>query len=149
MLENVNRIHLIGIGGIGVSAVARMLHAHGYAVQGSDVRESCITIALREMGMDVTIGHAESNLKGADTVVVSTAIPETNPELIAAREQGMRVVHRSEILGALMARSQSIGVIGTHGKGTVTSMIAWILSVAGRDPSYMSLIAGEGVPPMR
>jgi len=137
MLDSIRRIHLIGIGGIGVSAVARMLHYHGFEVQGSDVRESCITTTLREMGMTVTIGHAESNLDSAELVVVSTAIPETNPELMAARKRGMQVVHRSEVLGALMARSLSVGVIGTHGKGTVTSMIAWILKVAKRDPSYI------------
>ena len=137
MLNLPERIHLIGIGGIGVSAVARALHGHGHRIQGSDVRESCITETLRDLGMDVTIGHSPTNLEGAELVVVSTAIPETNPELIAARESGIPVVHRSEVLGAVTAKSESIGVIGTHGKGTVTSMITWILRTAGMDPSYV------------
>lgn len=137
MLENVRRVHLIGIGGIGVSAVARALHGCGYEVQGSDVRESCITTALRDLGMTVTIGHSPDNLAGAELVVVSTAIPQTNPELIAAAEQGIPVAHRAEILGALMRKREAFGIIGTHGKGTVTSMLTWILREADKDPSYI------------
>ena len=137
MLDGVQRIHLIGIGGIGVSAVARALHGCGYKVQGSDVRESCITTAMRDLGMTVTIGHSEQNLEGAQLVVVSTAIPKTNPEWIAAEAKGIPVVHRAEVLGALMRQREAFGVIGTHGKGTVTSMLTWILRQHGSDPSYM------------
>ena len=137
MLENVQRIHLIGIGGIGVSAVARALHGLGFSIQGSDVRESAITLALRELGMTVTIGHGADNLAGADLVVVSTAIPKTNPEWIAADNAGIPVVHRAEILGAMMRLRRAYGVIGTHGKGTVTSMLTWILKEHGADPAYM------------
>ena len=129
--------HLIGIGGIGVSAVARLLHARGARVQGSDVRESQITLALRELGIYVVIGHAASNLGNADVVVHSTAIPATNPELVAAREHGVRVVHRSEVLGALMDDRHSVAVIGTHGKGTVSGAITWLLDAGGLAPGYV------------
>lgn len=137
MLDGVKRIHLIGIGGIGVSAVARALHGAGYQVQGSDVRESCITTALRDLGMTVTIGHSPNNLDGAEIVVVSTAIPKTNPEWIAAEERNIPVVHRAQVLGSLMRQREAYGIIGTHGKGTVTSMLTWILRQDERDPSYM------------
>ena len=90
MLEGVRRIHMLGIGGIGVSGVARILAARGFEVTGSDVRESSLTEALRAEGLSVVIGHAPENVDGADLVVVSTAIPETNVELIAAKEKGIR-----------------------------------------------------------
>lgn len=132
------RIHLIGIGGIGVSGVARALLAKGYRVSGSDVRESQLTTWLRDAGATVHIGHAAAHLDGVDLVVVSTAIPESNPELIAARARGLEVRHRSELLGALVADHPiAIGVIGTHGKGTTASAITWILERAGRRPGYI------------
>lgn len=137
MLDGIRTIHLIGIGGIGVSAVARVLNQRGFAVRGSDVRESSITLALREEGVDVRIGHAASHLDGVDLVVRSTAIPATNPELVAAAEQGVPVVHRSEVLGELLVGRESVGVIGTHGKGTVSAMIAWVLEAAGRAPGFV------------
>ena len=137
MLEGRHTIHLIGIGGIGVSAVARVLHERGYAVRGSDVRESSITESLRHDGVDVRIGHAASHLDGVDLVVRSTAIPATNPELAAALERGIPVAHRSQVLGELLDGRESVGVIGTHGKGTVSSMIAWILETAGRAPGFV------------
>jgi len=129
-------VHFLGIGGIGVSAVARLVLARGTRVSGSDVRESSITQALVREGARVFIGHAASNLAGADLVVVSTAIPDTNPELRAARDAGLPVVHRSLVLDALMAGRRSIGVTGTNGKGSVASMIAWLLDRAGRAPSF-------------
>ena len=135
-LDTIQRIHLIGIGGIGVSAVARLLMARGHIVTGSDVRESCITQALRAEGAIVTIGHAAKNVEGANVVVVSTAIPDTNPELGAARERGIPVVHRSKVLQALMKGRVSIGVTGTNGKGTVSAMIAFLLDAAGKTPSF-------------
>jgi len=126
-----SKIHLIGIGGIGVSGVAFALLSKGYAVSGSDVRESQLTLALRAQGATVHIGHSAEHLKGVDLVVVSTAIPESNPELIAARSSGVEVRHRSEILGALLATFPiAIGVIGTHGKGTTSSAITHILDHA-------------------
>jgi UDP-N-acetylmuramate--alanine ligase len=136
MLDGTRRVHLIGIGGIGVSGMARILHARGFEVSGSDVRESSLTRALRAEGITVHIGHSAEHVRGVDLVVVSTAIPGTNPELAAARDGGVRVVHRSEVLGEWMAEGESVGVLGTHGKGTVSAMITWTLRVAGRDPSW-------------
>lgn len=135
-LEAVRHVHLLGIGGIGVSAVARLLLARNKEVSGSDVRESCITRALREEGARVTIGHHADNPAGADLVVVSTAIPDTNPELVAARDAGLPVAHRSRVLGALMEGHRSLGVTGTNGKGTVSALTSWLLEAAGRDPSF-------------
>lgn len=129
--------HLIGVGGIGVSAIARLLAARGLRVQGSDVRESQITLALRSEGIDVTIGHRSENLQGADVVVLSTAIPPNNPELLAAHALGLRVLHRSEVLGALVSEARAVGIIGTHGKGTVSGAIAWMLQVAGWQPGFV------------
>lgn len=127
------RIHLIGIGGIGVSGVAFALLSRGYTVSGSDVRESQLTLALRARGAIVHIGHSALHLDAVDLVVVSTAIPETNPELVAARERGLEIRHRSELLGALLhAFPIAVGVIGTHGKGTTSSGIAHILETASR-----------------
>lgn len=132
------RIHLLGIGGIGVSGVAHALLTRGYRVSGSDVRESQLTLGLRARGATVTIGHAARNLDGVDLVVVSTAIPASNPELIAAHERGLEVRHRSELLGALVAAHPiAIGVIGTHGKGTTSAAITWLLETAGKDPSFI------------
>ncbi|MFP4598594.1 MAG: UDP-N-acetylmuramate--L-alanine ligase [Persicimonas sp.] len=130
-------IHLLGIGGVGVSGVARVLHQRGFNVRGSDVRQSSITEALVDEGMEVVIGHEASNIEGAQAVVVSTAIPDHNVELKAAKERGMPVVHRSEVLGALIADYRTVGVTGTHGKGTVSSMIAWILECAGWEPGFV------------
>lgn len=128
--------HLVGIGGIGVSGVARILHQRGYTVSGSDVRESSITRQLRSDGLDVTIGHAEQNVCDADIVVTSTAIPEDNVELVTAREREIPTVHRSKVLHELIRNHRVIGVTGTHGKGTVASMIAWILEESGHDPGF-------------
>ncbi len=129
--------HFVGIGGIGVSAVARVLHQQGVAVQGSDVRESAITEALREMGIPVTIGHAKANIDGADVVVHSTAVPHDNLERVAAREQGKPEAHRSDMLGLALSDRISVGVTGTHGKGTVSAMITHCLVTAGLDPTFL------------
>ncbi len=138
MLPDKTHVHLIGIGGIGVSAVARALLQLGHRVSGSDVRESQLTLALRDEGATVHIGHSADHLAGVDVVVHSTAIPETNPELVAAREQGMPVRHRSELLGEVLDRHDvAIGVIGTHGKGTVSSAITWILEAADLRPGFI------------
>ncbi len=136
-LATFQRPHLIGIGGIGVSAVARALHAVGKDVRGSDVRESSITRALRAEGIRVVIGQSADNLGDADLVIWSTAIPDTNPERRAAAERGIPLVHRAEALGTLVATRPSIGVVGTHGKGTVASAIARVFDAAGRDPSFL------------
>ncbi len=134
---------MIGIGGIGVSAVARGLLGLGYEVTGSDVRASQITRALEAEGATVHIGHDAAYVDGVDLVVYSTAIPETNPELVAARRQaqlggGAKLAHRAEVLGAILAaHKRSVGVVGTHGKGTVSSALTRILEAAGWNPAFL------------
>lgn len=130
------RIHLVGIGGIGVSAVARLLLARGFIVSGSDIRESKITRALEAEGARVFIGHSAQNIGDADLVVYSTAIPQDNIEIRAAKERGCKVVHRSQVLSALMRGYKGIGVTGTNGKGTVSALITWFLSAEDLDPSF-------------
>ncbi len=134
---NAGIVHLIGIGGIGVSAVARLLLARGVQVRGSDVRASQLTAMLQSLGADVRIGHDAAHLDGVSVVVVSTAIPPGNPELVAAAARGLPIIHRSEVLGALLEDRDSVGVIGTHGKGTTSGAIAWLLDAAGLAPGYI------------
>jgi UDP-N-acetylmuramate--alanine ligase len=129
--------HFIGIGGIGVSAVARVLHQQGVRVQGSDVRASQLTEALEELGIPVTIGHRVENIDGADVVVHSTAVPHDNLERVAAREAGIPEAHRSDMLGLCLTGSKSVGVTGTHGKGTVSAMITHALIQNGLDPTFV------------
>ncbi|WP_396350885.1 UDP-N-acetylmuramate--L-alanine ligase [Kocuria palustris] len=119
-----------------MSAVARLLLAHGVSVSGSDAQESRGLAALRERGAAVSIGQSAENIADAQTVVVSTAIRDTNPELAAAREQGLRVLHRSEALAVSMHGSRVVAVAGTHGKTTTSSMAAVALQESGRDPSW-------------
>ncbi len=135
--NNFRRPHLIGVGGIGVSGIARALRARGLAVQGSDVRESSLTRALRDEGVKVMIGQREENIADADLVIYSTAIPESNPERRIAASRGIPLIHRSEVLGALMRERDSIGVLGTHGKGTTAALITWLLEQGGRSPSFI------------
>ncbi len=129
--------HFIGIGGIGVSAVARVLHEQGVRVQGSDVRESQLTEMLRGLGVPVVIGHDAANIESADVVVHSTAVRADNVERAAARAAGKPEAHRSDMLGLCLEGFESVGVTGTHGKGTVSAMIAHALIVAGRDPTFI------------
>ncbi|WP_406270260.1 UDP-N-acetylmuramate--L-alanine ligase [Actinacidiphila glaucinigra] len=132
-----DRPHFIGIGGAGMSGIAKILTQRGAAVAGSDAKNSGTTDALRELGTTVHIGHSAAHLaQDASCVVVSSAIREDNPELKAARERGIPVVHRSDALAALMGGSRPIAVAGTHGKTTTTSMLAVSLSALGLDPSY-------------
>ncbi|MGN1063576.1 MAG: UDP-N-acetylmuramate--L-alanine ligase [Alphaproteobacteria bacterium] len=131
------RIHFIGIGGIGMSAIAEMLDDLGIGVQGSDAKESGNTARVRAKGIPVFIGHRAENLKGADAVVVSSAIHADNPELVAAKKQGLPVGHRSEMLAEILRFKQSICVSGTHGKTTTSSLIACILMTAKLNPSFV------------
>ncbi|MBB1241986.1 UDP-N-acetylmuramate--L-alanine ligase [Streptomyces durbertensis] len=131
------RPHFIGIGGAGMSGIAKILAQRGAHVAGSDARESATATALRELGVTVHIGHAADHLAAdADCVVVSSAIREDNPELAAATERGVPVVHRSDALAALMTGTRALAVAGTHGKTTTTSMLAVALRTLGLDPSY-------------
>ena len=135
---NIGTIHFVGIGGIGMSGIAEVLHNLGYRVQGSDIAESTNVLRLRDMGIDVMIGHREENLGGAEVVVISSAVKSGNPEVEVARQRLMPVVRRAEMLGELMRLKWSIAVGGTHGKTTTTSMIAAMLDSAGMDPTVIN-----------
>ncbi len=131
------RVHLIGIGGAGMSGIARILLARGVAVSGSDAKDSRAVLALRALGARVEVGHAAAHLPDAPaTVVVSTAIRASNPELAAARERGLPVVHRAQALAALTAGRRLAAVAGTHGKTSTTSMLTVVLQHCGLDPSF-------------
>ena len=131
-----NRVHLIGIGGAGMSGIARVLLARGTTVTGSDAKDSRGVAALRALGATVHIGHAAEHVEGADTVVVSSAIRETNPELKAARATGIDVVPRAQALASLMQGRRGVAVAGTHGKTTTTSMLTVAAFHCGADPSF-------------
>lgn len=129
--------HFIGIGGAGMSGLAKILAMRGARVSGSDAKESTTVLALRGLGAEIAIGHAAAHLPAdADSVIVSSAIREDNPELLAARERGLRVVHRSDALAALMRGRRCLAVAGTHGKTSTTSMLAVSLTALGWDPSF-------------
>lgn len=130
-------IHLVGIGGAGLSAIAEFLMQRGYTVSGSDQRPNEATEELTARGAQVYRGHHAENVHGAHLVLISSAVPESNPEVVAARAAGIPVVKRSELLGPLTANQHAIGVAGAHGKTTTTSMIAIILMRAGMDPSII------------
>jgi len=130
-------VHFIGIGGSGLSAIARLLKESGYEVSGSDKALSPFAADLQAAGVTVYIGHHPRNVNGADWVVKSSAIADDNPEVRAALQAGIPVYKRSDFLGKLMANKTGIAVAGTHGKTTTTAMIAWMLSALGRDPSFI------------
>ncbi len=130
-------VHLVGIGGAGLSAIARVLLERGDEVSGSDLVMSPVAKALRRDGVVVSKGHAAENVNGADVVVASSAVPEENVEIRTARARGIPVVRRPEFLGQLMEGAEGVAVAGTHGKTTTTAMIASILLTAGRDPTFI------------
>jgi len=134
----VGRLHFVGIGGIGMSGIAEILHNLGYQVQGSDVAESANVKRLRELGIAIEIGHDAANLAGVAVVVISSAIKESNPELIEARARRLPVVRRAEMLGELMRLRWSVAVAGTHGKTTTTSLVAALFDAAGLDPTVVN-----------
>jgi UDP-N-acetylmuramate--alanine ligase len=129
-------VHLVGIGGAGMSGIARVLLARGATVSGSDAKDSRTVAALRALGARVAVGHAADNVAGARTVVVSTAIREDNPELAEARRLGLDVVPRAQALAALMEGRRGVAVAGTHGKTTTTSMLTVAAQRCGVDPSF-------------
>ncbi|WP_104160764.1 UDP-N-acetylmuramate--L-alanine ligase [Arthrobacter sp. ZGTC212] len=135
-LPDLGRVHFIGLGGAGMSAVARVMIGQGVSVSGSDSRDSAGLRALEALGAAVFVGQDAANVQGADTVVVSTAIRSDNPELAAARNLGLRVIHRSEALAAAMGTQDTVAVAGTHGKTTTTAMVTVLLREAGLDPSF-------------
>ena len=135
---SIGTIHFCGIGGIGMSGIAEVLHNLGYAVQGSDVADSANVKRLRGLGIKVAIGHAAENLGAAEVMVVSSAIKPQNPELAAARARFIPVVRRAEMLAELMRLKWAIAVAGTHGKTTTTSLVASMLDTAGFDPTVIN-----------
>jgi UDP-N-acetylmuramate--alanine ligase len=141
MIPAGTRVHFVGVGGAGMSAIASVLLARGYPVSGSDLRESDITRRLRGAGARIEIGHAAEHVQAGQVVVISRAVPADNIEVMTARRRGVPVLHRAEVLAGLMEDTRGIAVVGTHGKTTTTSMIARILERAGRDPTV--LIGGE------
>jgi UDP-N-acetylmuramate--alanine ligase len=137
MKTRVQRIHLIGIGGIGMSGIAELLHNQGFGVQGSDVSENPNVVRLRSLGVNVVVGHAAENLGEAQVVVVSSAIDYANPEIAEAHKRGIPVIPRADMLAELMRMKQGIAVAGSHGKTTMTSLIAHGMEAAGLDPTYI------------
>ncbi|WP_413111109.1 UDP-N-acetylmuramate--L-alanine ligase [Thaumasiovibrio sp. DFM-14] len=137
-MRRVKRIHFVGIGGAGMSGIAEVLINEGYQISGSDIAANPVTARLESKGAQVFIGHQPSNIQGASVVVVSTAIDQTNPELVAAREMRIPVVRRAEMLAELMRYRHGIAVAGTHGKTTTTAMVTQIYSEAGLDPTFVN-----------
>ena len=135
-LTSSTRVHLVGVGGAGMSGIARILLQRDHLVSGSDLRESRSLEELRVLGARVEIGHDSSHLGDAEVVVISTAVPPTNPEVLAARERGTVVLRRAEMLAQLMAHERAVLIAGTHGKTTTTSMTVVALQAAGGDPSF-------------
>jgi UDP-N-acetylmuramate--alanine ligase len=134
-------VHLVGIGGAGMSALARVLLARGATVSGSDIKESRGIAALRALGARVAVGHHSDNLEGTRTLIVSSAIPGANAEVRAARDRGLPILQRAQVLALLMRERRGVAIAGTHGKTTTTSMIAMVLRHAGLDPTF--LIGGD------
>jgi UDP-N-acetylmuramate--alanine ligase len=131
-----HHVHLVGIGGAGMSGIARILLQRGHAVSGSDLREGRSLAELRALGATIQVGHEADNVGTAELVVLSSAVPRDNPEVIAARERGRTLVRRAEMLAQLMDREHAVLIAGTHGKTTTTSMTVVALQAAGRDPSF-------------
>ena len=135
---DIGTIHFVGIGGIGMSGIAEVMHNLGYSVQGSDIAESYVIEGLRKRGIKVMIGHAAENVIGAAVVVTSTAVKRDNPEVVYALEHRIPVVRRAEMLAELMRLKNTVAVAGTHGKTTTTSMIAALLDAGGIDPTVIN-----------
>jgi UDP-N-acetylmuramate--alanine ligase len=135
---SVGPIHFIGIGGIGMSGIAEVMHNLGYVVQGSDANESANVKRLRGFGISIEIGHRAAHLGEAQVVVYSSAVKADNPEIIAAREAGLPIVRRAEMLAELMRLKRCVAVAGTHGKTTTTTMIAALLDAAKLDPTVVN-----------
>lgn len=137
MREHVRRIHLVGIGGSGMSGIAEVLSNLGYQVSGSDLQESAATLRLQRMGVSVHIGHDAALVEDCDVVVTSAAIDDANPELAAGRDAKIPVIPRAEMLAELMRFRRGIAVAGTHGKTTTTSLVASVLARGGLDPTFV------------
>ena len=137
MKHAVRHIHFVGIGGSGMSGIAEVLLTLGYKVSGSDISASATTRRLAELGATICQGHAAEHIAGADAVVVSTAVSQSNPEVLAARARRVPVVPRAVMLAELMRLKQGIAIAGTHGKTTTTSLVASVLAAGGLDPTFV------------
>jgi len=136
-MRRIHRIHFVGIGGSGMSGIAEVLVNLGYEVQGSDLKPNAVTERLVQLGARVLIGHAAANIGDADVVVISSAVSEDNPEVVAALAKRIPVVPRAEMLGELMRFRYAIAIAGTHGKTTTTSLTSSILAEGGQDPTFV------------
>lgn len=136
-MRRIRRIHFIGIGGAGMSGIAEVLSNQGYEITGSDLKESTTTLRLQDIGLTVFIGHRIENVAGVDVVVNSSAVDESNPEIVAAREHRIPIVRRAEMLAELMRYRHGIAIAGTHGKTTTTSLLASIFATADKDPTFV------------
>ena len=137
LFAQTQRVHFIGVGGIGMSGIAEILLTMGYAVSGSDLRASPVTERLSSLGAMIYLGHAAANVAAADVVVTSTAVARDNPEVLEARTRKIPVIHRAAMLAELMRLKYGIAVAGMHGKTTTTSMIAAVLAGGGLDPTVV------------
>ena len=135
VFHNIERIHFVGIGGIGMSGIAEVLLNLGFAVSGSDLRKTDTTARLVQLGATVFYGHQEENMRDADVVVVSSAVRSDNPEVRKAKELFVPVIQRAEMLAELMRMKYSVAVAGAHGKTTTTSLVSTILGHGGLDPT--------------
>ncbi len=138
MPHNIGPVHFVGIGGIGMSGIAEILHNQGYAVRGSDSAANANVLRLQAMGVSVEIGQRAENLRDAAVVVVSSAIKKNNPELVAARAKGLPIVRRAEMLAEIMRFKYAIAIGGTHGKTTTTTLVATLLDAANMDPTVIN-----------
>ncbi|MEO8011428.1 MAG: Mur ligase domain-containing protein, partial [Dokdonella sp.] len=137
IMQDFRRVHFVGIGGVGMSGIAEVLHNLGYSVSGSDRADSATTRRLAALGIEIHRGHDAANVSDVDVLVTSSAIQADNPELLAARGRRIPVVPRAEMLGELMRFRRGIAVAGTHGKTTTTSLTASVLAEAGLDPTFV------------
>ena len=135
---DIGTVHFVGIGGIGMSGIAEVMHNLGYAVQGSDAAENANVQRLHGLGVRVMVGQNAENLRDAKVVVVSTAIKPDNPEMAEAKRLGLPIVRRAEMLAELMRLKWCVTVAGTHGKTTTTSMVASVLEAGGIDPTVIN-----------
>lgn len=137
MFKKIRRIHFVGIGGVGMSGIAEVLHNLGYQVSGSDLKASEHTLRLQGLGVAVRIGHDPAHVRGADVVVRSSAVSPENPEILAAKAHSIPIIQRAEMLAELMRMKYGVAVAGTHGKTTTTSMVAAVLAKGGLDPTMV------------
>src|SRR5690625_6250119 len=143
MKHRIKQIHFVGIGGSGMSGIAEVLLNVGYGSSGSDIQESAVTRRLARLGARVVIGHQEDNGKGMGAIVISSAITNDNPEVLAARAANIPVVPRALMLAELMRLKRGIAVAGTHGKTTTTSLVASLLGAGGTEPTLVNGVAAS------